>query len=424
MKTSVKAAFWAVMTVLGLGLIPSQVSAIPSFARQTGMSCAACHTVFPELTTYGRTFKLNGYTTNNSDSLKDGSDEAGYRLNISNTPPISAMLQLADTFPSAPPSGTISNGSDGKGLLEFPTEFSIFYGGALSTKAGAFIQLTYDAGSIGFDNSDIRIADRFQLGDTDLVLGMTLNNNPTVQDVFNSTPAWGFPYSGGSAASVASQMEMGAGVVGGLGVYAFWNQMLYAEITAYRSMTDAADPVIQGYAPYWRVAFTKDFDKHSIEVGAYGLTTHTYAMGTPTLGLGDPDNISDFAVDAQYQYVGKEVLFTAKGNYTTENQKWDFTNPGVEDTFTSLKLDGTFYYDRKIGASVGYFRTTGTADPVLYGAFANNVPDSAGIVLELNYVPWYNTKFSFQYTSYSKFDGDELTASDNNALRLSAWLMI
>lgn len=37
-------------------------SAVPSFARQTGMSCTMCHTVWPQLTHFGRTFKLDGYT--------------------------------------------------------------------------------------------------------------------------------------------------------------------------------------------------------------------------------------------------------------------------------------------------------------------------------------------------------------------------
>src|SRR5271170_573801 len=36
--------------------------ALPSYARQTGQQCAACHNGFPELTPYGRLFKLNGYT--------------------------------------------------------------------------------------------------------------------------------------------------------------------------------------------------------------------------------------------------------------------------------------------------------------------------------------------------------------------------
>jgi hypothetical protein len=37
-------------------------NALPSYARQTGQQCAACHNGFPELTPYGRLFKLNGYT--------------------------------------------------------------------------------------------------------------------------------------------------------------------------------------------------------------------------------------------------------------------------------------------------------------------------------------------------------------------------
>ncbi|HUW27311.1 MAG TPA: cytochrome C, partial [Sulfuriferula sp.] len=38
--------------------------AVPSFARQTGQNCVACHAggQFPELTPYGRLFKLTGYT--------------------------------------------------------------------------------------------------------------------------------------------------------------------------------------------------------------------------------------------------------------------------------------------------------------------------------------------------------------------------
>ena len=39
----------------------SPAQAVPSFARQTGMSCAACHTVAPQLTAFGRYFKLHGY---------------------------------------------------------------------------------------------------------------------------------------------------------------------------------------------------------------------------------------------------------------------------------------------------------------------------------------------------------------------------
>src|SRR5579872_3714875 len=41
-----------------------QAHAVPAFNRQTGQNCVACHAggQFPDLTPYGRLFKLTGYT--------------------------------------------------------------------------------------------------------------------------------------------------------------------------------------------------------------------------------------------------------------------------------------------------------------------------------------------------------------------------
>jgi hypothetical protein len=43
----------------------------PSFARQTGMACEACHTVYPELTHFGRVFTPNGYILTNVKQVRD-----------------------------------------------------------------------------------------------------------------------------------------------------------------------------------------------------------------------------------------------------------------------------------------------------------------------------------------------------------------
>jgi hypothetical protein len=40
----------------------SPAEALPSFARQTGQPCGACHTDYAGLTPYGRRFKIGGYT--------------------------------------------------------------------------------------------------------------------------------------------------------------------------------------------------------------------------------------------------------------------------------------------------------------------------------------------------------------------------
>ena len=50
------------LVALAIGFSPRQADAIPSFARQTGQPCASCHTAFPQLTPFGRRFKLGGYT--------------------------------------------------------------------------------------------------------------------------------------------------------------------------------------------------------------------------------------------------------------------------------------------------------------------------------------------------------------------------
>src|ERR1700761_8627256 len=48
----------------GLVLGASTANAVPSFAVQTGRPCEACHVggLGPQLTEFGREFKLNGYT--------------------------------------------------------------------------------------------------------------------------------------------------------------------------------------------------------------------------------------------------------------------------------------------------------------------------------------------------------------------------
>jgi len=53
------------------GLLPMTAHAVPSYARQTGSECAACHVggFGPQLTPYGVRFKINGYTDSDG---KDG----------------------------------------------------------------------------------------------------------------------------------------------------------------------------------------------------------------------------------------------------------------------------------------------------------------------------------------------------------------
>ena len=86
------AGAFALIARCGLSWGPRPASAVPSFARQTGQPCATCHNgAFPQLTAYGRQFKLNGYTaggTNCRDSEAEAAAERQRQIQI----PVSGMV--------------------------------------------------------------------------------------------------------------------------------------------------------------------------------------------------------------------------------------------------------------------------------------------------------------------------------------------
>ena len=175
--------------------------AVPSFNRQTGLDCNACHTVFPELTSVGRNFKLNGFTASKH-------AKKPYEW----PPPVAAMVQLSFTHLNKDmPAGSFDPSNRGNDNVNVPQAISLFYGGRIyGDHLGALVQGTYDgvAGKFFLDNTDIRATVKPQLFGKPLILGLTLNNNPTVSDVYNTTPAWGFP---SAAPADGTALSPGAG---------------------------------------------------------------------------------------------------------------------------------------------------------------------------------------------------------------------
>src|SRR4029077_19138523 len=56
-----------IVLVFGVSLLtPQESQALPSYARQTGLGCGMCHTEFPQLTPFGRRFKILRYTLGRS----------------------------------------------------------------------------------------------------------------------------------------------------------------------------------------------------------------------------------------------------------------------------------------------------------------------------------------------------------------------
>jgi len=427
----------------------SEAQALPSFARQTGFECSACHVAFPELTPTGRLFKLKGYTMQGGDS---------------SLPPIAAFLMPAFTHTGAgQPGGIPPNfGPNDNFALQ---QASVFYGGAISSDLGigAFAQTTYDSASnrIGWDNTDIRFARAGTAGDHDFVYGLSLNNNPSVQDVWNTTPAWRFPFASSTlaptpAAATLVENRLQHQVVGA-GGYFFWDNLLYAELTGYSTLStrtlatlgvpnSGAVNAISGVAPYWRLALQPSWEHHSLEVGTFGLTA---ALSPQRIATSGTDRITDIGLDAQYQFIGDRDQISLQTSWIREDAHFNASQAlgltgNAHNHLTSFTAKTSYFYDHTYGVDLAYFNLSGTTDPVLFAAnpvtgSANGSPNSDGWIIEADYVPfmhggpsfwpWFNVRFQLQYVIYDRFnggrrnyDGFGRNASDNNTLFLTAWM--
>lgn len=441
-------------------LLPSRAQATPGFARQTGLACEACHTVFPELTPFGRLFKFNGYVFSNVKQLQDVNEKNQSTLALTEFPPVAVQLQTSVTSlgHSLPDTGApaVTDLSQ-KNTAEFPQALSIFYTGKISDNLGAFLQVTWNpnSNSIGIDNSDLRFADHGSLPSldaSDFIYGVTINNNPTSQDVWNSTPAWGYPFivTNVGVPRIATALIDGALAQSsaGAGAYVWMFSHLYLEASIYHSATTGSSNAFTGgpgpldstfgmrissAAPYWRGAWEQDWGRNSLEFGTFGIKADTHPSG---VGQGGPsDTFTDLALDAQYQYIGDNHILSAYATWIHEDRNFNATtaaNP--HNTLDTARITASYFYNRKIGGSLQYFSTTGSSDPVLYApaavlGSANGSPDTQGIIAELDYLPWLNTKLGVEYTAFTKFngaasnyDGSGRNASDNNTLFAFIWV--
>ncbi len=450
-----------------------QAVAVPSFARQTGQECPACHVSWPELTPYGRFFKATGYTIGktfwSSDKPRINYVPAAVMAQAS----ISSVRNNSATDPDTGDTTAIMPRQN----LPVLSGGSLFLATKLNDHMGIFYQWTYDnlayddqgtrKGHSSIDNTDIRAAYKYAPENAEIpdwIVGLTLNNNPTMSDLWNSTPAWGYPFTGSPLAptpSAAALIDGGlAQQVAGLGAYAFWKKTLYFELADYRTANVAANAFRRGLPyndpggvlavtntnPYWRLAYARDWGANSVMVGTYGMVGNVYPDNlnttTPT------DRYTDVAFDAQYQYITDVHTVTAQATYIHEKQSYNASYPITQetgsgygagptpsnpsDTLRTLKIKGSYYYQRTYGATLSYFQTTGSADEGLYGTTADgspNTPDSNGYIAELDYLPIQNVRLILQYTGYGKFDGARSNydgtgrnASDNNTLFFDVWV--
>lgn len=449
MHTSTAVAPYASALLLSLVLLafPHGALAVPSYARQTGFPCSQCHTLSfgPALTAYGREFKLNGYTF--------GAGEHPL--------PLALMMQGGFSRSDAPqPAPPVPHSASNDNLSI--DQVSLFFATRLSDHIGMFAQATYsgDARHFNWDNTDIRYAQPLSFLGTDAVVGFSVNNNPTVQDLWNSTPAWAYPYISSPLVPRASTGPVISGTLAqlviGATAYALVDEHVYLEAGAYRGLSDrwlgnvglypANNAHVQGGAPYWRAAWQVTADDHYFSFGTFGLAVTLQ----PDPAAPATNRYTDAALDATYQYTPKGPgALVVNASLIHERQQLGASfSSGAADNPTNhldaLEIDSSFIWRQTWSAGVGLFDLSGGRDLARYAAAplsgsSAGSPDTRGATLQLEYVPfgkidsslrpWVNVRIGLQYTVYARFNGETAnydgfgrSASGNDSLFLFAWL--
>ncbi len=434
--------------VLGLATRPAE--AVPSFASQTGQACVACHVggFGPQLTPFGIAFKMTGYT------LQGGSG-------LASEIPIAAMVMTDFTHtvkdqgaPAATHYGTNNNFSP-------DDQVSLFYGGRITDFMGALAQVTYSGpnNAVYWDNSDFRAVVTKEIGSHDVVFGADLNNNPTVQDAYNTLYAWGFPYISSSLsltpAATPMVSQLGGSVVG-VSLYTWVDQNWYAEIGGYRTLgysdlrrigNNLPSPGgIDGVAPYVRVAREWTWSSQLAEVGGMFFEAPLNEVGN---GLPGSNRYVDYSIDASWQFLGSgKHAFSVNANLLNEQQYLNASySAGAASKdyhqLTQFRIVGAYNYMQTYGASLGYQQTWGTKDALLYApgqdsGSANGSPNSQAVIAQVDWTPFgkpdswgapfANVRVGLQYIYYPQFNGGNAnydgfgrSASGNNTLYAFAW---
>jgi len=430
------------MLAAALFLAAGKAEALPAFAVQTGQHCTACHVggFGPQLTPFGREFKLEGYT------LRSGNE---FTLPVSAMAVASYLNTAKDVaFPPAQGFGNNNNVALDK--------LSVFLAGGDGNHFGGLAEATYFGvgDAFAWDVLDLRAVDRTTVADQDVLFGLSLNNSPGVQDAWNTLPVWGFPYTRTALAPGPGSGTVLAGLaqtVIGVNAYAWWNSSLYTEVGIYTTpsrgflstvgVVSGPASAIQGAAPYVRAAYQKNYDAQNFEVGVFGFFPSLQGTAVDT---GRTNDYRDLGVDASYQFTGDgSDIYQVNAIYTNENQSLNASFPlhasNLNDTFNDFRVDGSYYWQNLIGGTVQFFDTWGSTDPLLYAGNSTFKPDSTGFVFQVDGTPFganpsslgtrFNIRAGLQYTVYTRFNGSSSNfngfgrnASDNNALRLFVWL--
>ncbi|MEO5830167.1 MAG: cytochrome C [Rhodanobacter sp.] len=332
-------------------------------------------------------FKLNGYTD----------------ANISGALPLSAQLTAAHTNPAR---------GDNRTRL---TEADLYLAGRLTEHVGGFVKIETDNIGNGkfktkLSNLDLRfVAKKLKLAGKDLVIGVSVNNNPGFNDplaVLPAASALGPPGVTGTLLNLSSPGAPANHVIGAT-VYGLYDADWYGEVGTYSSLqpsvqdrlgySTGSDPGKLSDTGYLRFAYMKEFKAQFFSAGVVALTTRRQRPRS-----GPADGITDIGYDVTYQYLGNRQNIVQL-SYVNIFEKRDYGStpaspvvPGVIALTHGEARDqistAIYTFKQSYGVALSHLVSTGSRDPARYVPYGN--PDTTSNLISVFWVPFGKESFT------------------------------
>jgi len=405
MRRMALATMFAVVASVALA---SRANAVPSFTRQTGLTCNQCHITFsnvPDFTFTGKKFRLNGYRTPYvAEKIEAGEEGSltGNRL-VLGLQNIFSLRFRNNLLSQSKPASDASKVAPDKGPVTSQpgTSISWFYVGGIGEHIGLWNEFYFDtAGNVssaaapfrinGFDEYDLKFV--FNPGYDNIVgFAVTTQDLPSLSGFspFNS----GVPNSlqrGGIGNAHTAYVNLAAytfikdrlllvgGVQPGEDNYNFSDGMNYMANIAYAfGNTDHLQLWYTGWVKAGNdgIPIVSSVSLSSDRAVTYGdaiqgiAALHKDAAGK-ALGSYLPTNTGDFVRTKQeiaYGFIDKGPhSLTTSGGFSWNRETYD---DGAEIKQTAVGFTARYFYDRTYGFQYGITKY-----------LSNNFTDSHNIV--------------------------------------------
>jgi hypothetical protein len=303
--------------VLAATAFAPEASAIPAFARQTGLACSSCHFQhFPVLSTTGQEFKVGAYTQLSAKGKFKG-DDLSITDNLNAAILLKARYQKTNGTDNA---GDYTGTTTNNGQFQIPDELSLFFGGRIA-----------DNGTIkmGFMNENNMVGGPAGGIIAGLKTPIAIALDPvTVQVIPYGTDALGMAYGFEQSStgmtrgvrwaehrtdiSAAQFTGMGSGVASGV-AFVVSNEMGYLNLSKWSPQFFYVGGAtgVRMSSTWLRVAATPTIADWAMHIGA-GMARGTSSCADPLdmAGTGTPTN---HAVALNCETKGTVVDFQAQG---------------------------------------------------------------------------------------------------------------